>query len=293
MSTHILFSCHPFRTTTALGLATLGALLLSGCLSAQTEPDGSEQTTTTAASPEQTASPEQSPAESAAALSRSPSASDRPSRQEGSEALSASDETLSADQLTEILLSAEDLPATIMQDRTDHVSEGPSFSMSLTLSGVEPQGECAQAVEEVNDFEVALTKGVSGDYELMDELQGAVRAPSLQIIAAVTEEPVDAMALYGALAQACPTVESANEGGAVASMTRIGDLDAVQILFEVGPEGSRQAMDSLAIGGDSVGRHHIYLAASRLPEQETEEIFLAQVERFHQALERQGIPVED
>lgn len=179
-----------------------------------------------------------------------------------------------------------------MQDRADQVSEGRSFSMNLTLTGVEPQGECAQAVQSVNDFDVPLTVGVSGEYEVMDELQGAVRVPSLQIIAAVTEEPVDAMALYEVLAQACPTVESPTEGGAVASMTRIGDLDAAQILFEVGPEGSRQAMDSLAIGGDSVGRHHIYLAASRLPEQETQEIFQAQVQRFHQVLQEHGIPVE-
>ena len=264
---HLSTDRHPARAASVLGLAALGALLLGACSAEEPTSQTTDQTTTTAASPEQTASPEQ--------------------------ARSDSGETLTADELTQILLPADELPPGIMQDRADQVSEGNSFSLNLTLNGVEPQGQCAQAVQEVNDVDVPVVVGVSGDYEVVDELQGGARVPSLQTIAVVTEEPVDAMGLYRALAEACPTVESATEGGAVATMTRIGDLGAVQILFEVGPQGARQAMDGLAIGGDSVGRHHIYLAASRLPEKEAEEIFQAQVERFHQALEEHGIPVED
>lgn len=273
------------RTRAAGVIGAAAALLLSACTGQDPEPQPTAEGTTTAPAPEQSASaerpasPDQSPTESSEVTVSAPP-TDEPTEGGGRSDEGSDAGVLPDGSLLDVLLPAEEVPGDLMSDRAETEVGRTPFTMSMNLTGFEPEGQCAQALEEINTFEAQSRYAAQVEYEV-DPAQAEQMPvePSVAGIVAVTEDPVDAMGVYSRLESACGTVTSTVDPSATATFTQIGDLDAVHIELDAGPMNRH-----LAFGGDSEGVHHVYLAAQDVPEEDLQPLFEAQVDRFQDAV---------
>lgn len=266
------------------GIATLAALTALGVSGCTVTPgqESSEGPTTAPASSAQGASPSGSAGGSESTGSASPSGAGSPT---------ATDTPLSLDQLAEALLDEESFPVAGAVAREDTRVENAPFTMYVNLNGFTPEGECAAALEKVNSFEAPQSTVVATTYETdLEPADGGDTPPTVQFMAVATQSPLDVMAVYSEIAQACGTLEGDQATGATAVFEpfELGgdgaalDVDALQLQID---SGSGQAQ-TMVIGGISEGRNHLYTVMSLVDPEDARQILTAQAQRFRAALEQ-------
>ena len=278
--------------TTSLGLvAALAAWGLTACTVTSGEESSQSPTTATTSAAEGT-SPSGSPSESSTsptAGSESPSASASPSESSTGSGQAAG--VMSLDQLGEALLDEESFPVADSVTREDTRVESAPFTMYVNLNGFTPEGECAAALEKVNSFEAPQSTVVATTYETdLEPADGGDTPPTVQFMAVATQSPLDVMAVYSEIAQACGTLEGDQATGATAVFEpfELGgdgaalDVDALQLQID---SGSGQAQ-TMVIGGISEGRNHLYTVMSLVDPEDARQILTAQAQRFRAALEQ-------
>ena len=278
--------------TTSLGLvAALAAWGLTACTVTSGEESSQSPTTATTSAAEGT-SPSGSPSEpstSPTAGSESPSASASPSESSTGSGQAAG--VMSLDQLGEALLDEESFPVADSVTREDTRVESAPFTMYVNLNGFTPEGECAAALEKVNSFEAPQSTVVATTYETdLEPADGGDTPPTVQFMAVATQSPLDVMAVYSEIAQACGTLEGDQATGATAVFEpfELGgdgaalDVDALQLQID---SGSGQAQ-TMVIGGISEGRNHLYTVMSLVDPEDARQILTAQAQRFRAALEQ-------
>ena len=278
--------------TTSLGLvAALAAWGLTACTVTSGEESSQSPTTATTSAAEGT-SPSGSPSESSTsptAGSESPSASASPSESSTGSGQAAG--VMSLDQLAEALLDEESFPVADSVTREDTRVESAPFTMYVNLNGFTPEGECAAALEKVNSFEAPQSTVVATTYETdLEPADGGDTPPTVQFMAVATQSPLDVMAVYSEIAQACGTLEGDQATGATAVFEpfELGgdgaalDVDALQLQID---SGSGQAQ-TMVIGGISEGRNHLYTVMSLVDPEDARQILTAQAQRFRAALEQ-------
>ena len=278
--------------TTSLGLvAALAAWGLTACTVTSGEESSQSPTTATTSAAEGT-SPSGSPSEpstSPTAGSESPSASASPSESSTGSGQAAG--VMSLDQLAEALLDKESFPVADSVTREDTRVESAPFTMYVNLNGFTPEGECAAALEKVNSFEAPQSTVVATTYETdLEPADGGDTPPTVQFMAVATQSPLDVMAVYSEIAQACGTLEGDQATGATAVFEpfELGgdgaalDVDALQLQID---SGSGQAQ-TMVIGGISEGRNHLYTVMSLVDPEDARQILTAQAQRFRAALEQ-------
>lgn len=302
---------HRHRTLRSLtvmpALAGLTALGLSACTVTPAEETPQSPTTATSSATEGA-----SPSGSAGESTDSPSASGSASPS-GTEA-EATSTPLSLDQLSDALLEEADFPVAGAVAREDSRVENVPFTMYVNLNGFTPEGACAAALEKVNSFEAPQSTAVAATYETdLEPADGGDKPPTVQFMAVATQTPLDAMAVYSEIPEACGTLEGDQAAGATAvfepfelgtdgeaseasadsagsadsadsaALEALDAVDAMQLQIDSG-NGQAQTM---VIGGISEGRNHLYTVMSLVDPEDARQILTAQAERFLAALEQQ------
>lgn len=293
---------HRHRTLRSLtvmpALAGLTALGLSACTVTPAEETPQSPTTATSSATEGT-----SPSGSAGESTDSPSASGSASPS-GTEA-EATSTPLSLDQLSDALLEEADFPVAGAVAREDSRVENVPFTMYVNLNGFTPEGACAAALEKVNSFEAPQSTAVATTYETdLEPADGGDKPPTVQFMAVATQTPLDAMAVYSEIPEACGTLEGdqaagatavfepfelgtdGEAGGGSADSADSAVLDAVDAMQLQIDSGNGQAQ-TMVIGGISEGRNHLYTVMSLVDPEDARQILTAQAERFLAALEQQ------
>ena len=251
------------RTTTTtlkgLGLLATAGVLLTGCVSISLGGDDDSASPSQVAAGGGTGQPEDQGATPAGALD--------------------------ADQLAEVALPADGtFPGGIAAGRDDQSAADAPLTMSLKLTGFTPEGECKALFDEINDVHVPGASAVASSYEIDPAASfTADETPTLQVLTATTPEPLDVMGVYGQLSEACGTIESDHGPDLTAEFAPVGDLDATTVTISAGDLGQ-----VVAVGGKSVGHHHVYLFATMLSTEDAAEVFEAQVDRFDEVLAAAG-----
>lgn len=293
---------HRHRTLRSLtvmpALAGLTALGLSACTVTPAEETPQSPTTATSSATEGA-----SPSGSAGESTDSPSASGSASPS-GTEA-EATSTPLSLDQLSDALLEEADFPVAGAVAREDSRVENVPFTMYVNLNGFTPEGACAAALEKVNSFEAPQSTAVATTYETdLEPADGGDKPPTVQFMAVATQTPLDAMAVYSEIPEACGTLEGdqaagatavfepfelgtdGEAGGGSAGSADSAVLDAVDAMQLQIDSGNGQAQ-TMVIGGISEGRNHLYTVMSLVDPEDARQILTAQAERFLAALEQQ------
>lgn len=206
---------------------------------------------------------------------------------------------LNADQLTEILLPADQLPGEDQTERSVESFEDQPFTMYFTLRDFSPTGQCSDEMSDLNEFNTPALNGVTGHYALADEEASASPSgeetadsseapepeepgtPTVEIMVLETAADVQPMTVYPEIAEACGELGSDEVEGSTASFTQLGSLDAVQLSVD---DGSGET-ETLYAGGDTVGNHHVYIAASGMNAEDAETLFTEQIEQLRETLE--------
>lgn len=215
---------------------------------------------------------------------------------------------LTIDEMSEIIVPADDVAVSGAEDLDIEGLGNAPFSMYMTLAGIEPDGQCGDLLEEVNSYNVPSLLMAQGTYVFedadsdsdsdsgsdessedaddgsensddsndSDDSNEAEDEKSVQVLVFETEDEEDPMGVYPNIAEECGTLDNDEVDGASASFSQLGDLDAVQLTVD---DGSGEE-ETFYTGGGSVGNHHVYLAATGMKQSTAEKLFEEQIERL-------------
>lgn len=173
-------------------------------------------------------------------------------------------------------------------------------TMYLTLSEFEPTGECAELLDELNSFTAPAVGGVAAKFTRdadsatpSPEDTAATQTPeddtadpadddqdgaATQTLIFETTDPIEPMAIYRDIPNACETLSSNEVEGAEATFTKVPGLDALHLEISDGDE-----VETLAVGGSSVNaKFHFYMTAEQVTMEEAQEMFGAQAEKLQE-----------
>lgn len=169
--------------------------------------------------------------------------------------------------------------------------ENQPFTMYFSLSEFTTTGQCEDLLAELNAFSTQALIGVTGHYEAAEaddestpddaasQDEGTETPVVVETMVIETADEVDPMSVYSRIPGACDSVDSDELEGSTATFTQLGDLDAFHLSVD---DGSGE-VEALHTGGGTVGRHHVYIAATGISDAEAEDLFTEQINRLEEA----------
>lgn len=190
------------------------------------------------------------------------------------------------DQYAEALVTDQELVGIAHDPPVEGFVDDP-VTMYLTLSEFDPSGSCARLLDELNSFTAPAVGGVAAKFmrgaPAANDQEETQSGAAVETMIFETVDPIEPMAIYRDIPNACETLSSTEVEGAEATFTKVPGLDAMLLEISDGED-----VESLAVGGSSVNaQFHMYMTAEQVTLEQAQEMFGAQAEKLQQTFQDQ------
>ncbi|MDO5635302.1 MAG: hypothetical protein Q4G34_10605, partial [Micrococcus sp.] len=183
------------------------------------------------------------------------------------------------DRLEVVLLTPQTAPDGVFTDVEVQRLPLETLETSLTLTGVNPTGECADLIERINTQVVPGAGAVLAEYTVDAQHATGFRTnpPEVFTMLAASQDDEDISEIVGHLPEVCGSFGGDQTGWV--EMTPIPGVEGAARVAMSMVEGGDVMID-MVLGGESDGTEHVYMGMINVDPDAAAEVMLAQVEAF-------------